>query len=303
MNQYPLVTIISVNYKQTEVTCEMLQSLREITYKNIEIIIVDNGSDEDLEKVLSAKFSDAKLIISKENLGFAGGNNLAVKAAKGKYILFLNNDTIVDRGFLEPIITTMEANSLIGMASPKIIFFNTDETIQYAGSTGINPYTGRGAKIGHLEKDNGQYNDIRPTGLVHGAAMVVPLEVIKKVSLMPDFFFLYYEEHDWCEMIERAGYKIYYIGSSKIYHKESISVGRESALKTYYMIRNRLLFMRRNVHGLPFISSMLFFIFLSIPNNTLKYLVKREFKHLKRFYAGIWWNITTYNIHQNNKLI
>ena len=302
MLDHPLVTIISVNFKQTEVTCEMLASLRQITYKNIEIIIVDNGSGDDFEQVVSGRFPEAKLIISKENLGFAGGNNLAVKVAKGKYLFFLNNDTVVDSGFLEPIISTMEVNPMIGMASPKIIYYGTEETIQYAGSTGIDPYTGRGAKIGHLEKDLGQYNDIRPTGLVHGAAMIVPLEVIKKVGLMPELFFLYYEEHDWCEMIKRAGYQIYYIGTSKIYHKESISVGKESTIKTYFMTRNRLLFMRRNVSGFPFISSLLFFTFLSIPNNTLKYLIKGKLNHLIRFYAGVLWNMTNYHVHVNNKL-
>ena len=299
MIEYPLVSIISVNFKQTKITCDMLASLKVATYKNIEVILVDNGSKEDLYEVVIKHFPNTRIIISEDNLGFAGGNNLGIKVASGKYIMFLNNDTEVDPGFLEPMVEIMEKDPSVGMASPKIIYYDTDNIIQYAGSSGINPYTSRGSKIGHMEKDSSQYNLIEETSLVHGAAMMVPMEVISKVALMSELFFLYYEEHDWCEMIKRAGYRVFYIGKSKIYHKESISVGKESTLKTYYMTRNRLLFIRRNVFGFAFLLSMLFFFLVSVPNNTLKYILKFKFDHLIAFYKGIYWNMTHLNVHQN----
>lgn len=290
MNDYPLVSVISVNYKQTEVTLEFLRSLSQITYKNIEILLVDNGSGQDMADKVRKDFPEVLVIISKENLGFAGGNNLAIEKAKGKYLMFLNNDTEVESDFLEPLVQVMEQDATLGLISPKIIYYDT-KLIQYAGAVGINPYTGRGSKIGHLEADTGQYNDIRNTDLGHGAAMMIPMEVVKKVGMMPDIFFLYYEEHDWCELIKRAGYGVKYVGTSKIYHKESVSVGRESPLKTYYMTRNRLLFMRRNYSGMPLIMSMLFFVFLAIPKNTLKF-ARKSIPLLKSFYRGIFWNMT-----------
>ncbi len=290
MNDYPLVSIISVNYKQTEVTLDFLRSLSQITYKNIEILLVDNGSGQDMADKVLKYFPAVRVIVSKENLGFAGGNNLAIEKAKGKYLMFLNNDTEVESDFLEPLVQTMEEDPNLGLISPKIIYYDT-KLIQYAGAIGINPYTGRGAKVGHLEVDQGQYNDIRYTDLGHGAAMMIPIEVVKKVGMMPDIFFLYYEEHDWCELIKRAGYGVKYVGTSKIYHKESVSVGRESPLKTYYMTRNRLLFMRRNYSGIPLIMSMLFFVFLAIPKNTLKF-ARKSIPLLKSFYKGIFWNMT-----------
>jgi len=302
MDYQPLVSVISVNYKQTEVTAMLLDSLREITYKNIEIIIVDNGSGQNLERFLSLTYPEVKIVLSEDNLGFAGGNNLGIRMAKGKYCLFLNNDTEVAPDFLEPIIQELEQNPNIGIASPKIIYFNSGGLIQYAGSDGIGKLTGRGSKTGHLLKDEGQFSYVKETKLAHGAAMAVPFEVIKKVGMLPELFFLYYEEHDWCEMIKRAGFKVFYIGTSTIFHKESVSVGRQSTLKTYYMARNRLLFMRRNTQGIEFLVSLLFFIFLAIPNNTIKYLIKLQFKHLASFYAGIGWNLSHYNIFTVQKL-
>lgn len=171
------------------------------------------------------------------------------------------------------------------MVSPKIVYFGLNK-IQYAGAIGINPYTGRGSKIGHMEENDGRYFESKFTDLAHGAAMMIPMEVVKKVGMMPDIFFLYYEEHDWCEIIKRAGYKVKYIGNSTIYHKESVSVGKDSPLKIYYMTRNRLLFMRRNYSGITLLISILFFIVFSIPKNTFTYL-RKSWKLLIAFYKGI----------------
>jgi GT2 family glycosyltransferase len=246
----------------------MLKSLQQLTYNNIEVIIVDNASGEDPE-IIKNQYPDITLIRSKENLGFAGGNNLAIRAAKGKYLFFLNNDTEVTPGTIEPLVNHFENNKSAGIASPKIIFYDSDNTIQYAGATAINPWTGRNKGIGSMEKDLGQYDTVYETPLAHGAAMMVPKQVIDEVGLMPELYFLYYEELDWCEMIKRAGYSSYYIGTAAIYHKESMSVGRNSLLKTYYINRNRLLFIRRNFFGWQKWSSIVIFLLIAMPKKFL----------------------------------
>ncbi|MFW6348162.1 MAG: glycosyltransferase family 2 protein [Cyclonatronaceae bacterium] len=149
----------------------------------------------------------------------------------------------------------------------------------------------RGAKIGSFAEDRGQYDKVYDTELGHGAAMMIPMAVIKEVGLMPDIFFLYYEEHDWCEMIKRAGYKVRYVGTSVIYHKESMTVGRNSPIKAYYMVRGRLLFTRRNTKGIKFISSSLFFAFFALPKNALRHLLKGEFTLLKAYLLGVGWHL------------
>lgn len=288
----PLVTIVTINYNQLGLTCELLESLRRVTYPAVEVIVVDNNSMENPTAVISEKFPEVKLIVSRENLGFAGGNNLGIAASHGDYLLFLNNDTEVDPGFLEPLVNFFEKNPQAGAASSKILYFNSGDTIQYAGSSRIDPFTGRSKRIGYLEKDNGQYSTIKETDLAHGAAMMVPRRVINKVGMMPEFFFLYYEEVDWCESIKKAGYRIYVVPGSKVYHKESMSIGKGSTLKTYYMTRNRLLYMRRNTAGISKVTWILFFLFFSLPKNALMFTLKRDIQHAKAFWKGLVWNLT-----------
>ncbi len=287
----PLVSVITVNYNQLQYTLELLSSLQHSEYQNVEVIVVDNGSRENPEAAIRQAYPDVKVIVSRENLGFAGGNNLGVAAATGKYLFFINNDTEVCPDTIRPLVDFFETHPEAGMISPKIIYYNSGELIQYVGSSAINPYTGRNFREGFKEKDNGQFDQTRVTELAHGAAMMVPGTVIDKVGMMQEFFFLYYEELDWCETIKKAGYKIYVVPESKIYHKESMSVGKNSTLKTYYMTRNRLLFMRRHTHGLTKFSWMLFFVVFSIPKNSLKFLLSRELEHLKAFWKGFLWNI------------
>lgn len=287
----PLISIITINYNSTEDTLEFLESVYQTSYQSKEVIVIDNASRENPEQVISLRFPLVTFIRSETNLGFAGGNNLGIKGSRGRYLFFLNNDTLLPKHFFEPIITFMEAHSEAGMASPKILYPD-NKTIQYVGSVGINPYTGRGKRIALLEEDKGQYDRCYETDLAHGAALVVPRVIIDKVGPMPEEFFLYYEEHDWCEQIKRAGYKVFYIGDSKIFHKGSVSIGgSHSSLKVYYLTRNRLLFMRRNFRGIQFYSSLIFFIALTVPKQTLSFLLRGQFKLLNSFYNGMAWNM------------
>ena len=278
---YPTVSIVTINYNQTKLTCELLESLRKVNYPSVEVIVVDNHSKEDPTPVISEKYPEVKLIVSNENLGFAGGNNLGIKASQGAYLLFLNNDTEVQPDFLQPLVDLFESNPEAGAASSMLIYHNSGEVIQYAGSTRIDPFTGRSKRIGWMEKDHGQYNRISETDLAHGAAMMVPRRVIERVGMMPEFFFLYYEEVDWCESIKKAGYKIFVVPTSRVYHKESMSIGKGSTLKTYYMTRNRLLYMRRNTAGLKKLTWILFFLMFSLPKNALMFTVKRDIEHAR----------------------
>lgn len=280
----------------------MLASLQRVTYPNCEVIVVDNASPEQEITPIEEQFPNVQLIRSAENLGFAGGNNLGIAVAKGKYLLFLNNDTEVDPGFLEPLVELFEANPAAGIASPKIVFYGTDNVIQYAGCGGINPWTGRSVTFGLMEKDEGQHNKSFATELIHGAAMMVPMEVIRKVGLMPELYFLYYEELDWCEMIKRAGYQSHYVAEGTVYHKESMSVGQGSVMRTYYMYRNRLLYIRRNSSGVRFWSGMLFFLFVAVPKQALVYGLHFQQKYLHALWRGLKWHLQSHNVHQNHYL-
>ncbi|RSK43086.1 glycosyltransferase family 2 protein [Hymenobacter rigui] len=303
MSTLPLVSIVSVNYNQPAVTCRLLASLRGLTYPNYEILVVDNGSPTADPGPIAAQFPEVQLIRSAQNLGFAGGNNLALPAACGKYILFLNNDTEVEPGLLEPLVQLFETNARAGIASPKIrYYYSANRLIQYAGCRGISPWTGRGRTIGSREADHGQYDASRRTGLAHGAAMMLPRAVIQHVGLMPEQYFLYYEEHDWCQMVQRAGYECHYVGSTTVHHKESVSIGRASVLQTHYMFRNRLLFMRRNLRGGQFWVSVLYFLLLAVPRHTLRFALARQADHLQAMWRGLAWHLRARHVHRNRFL-
>ncbi|MVN76979.1 glycosyltransferase [Hymenobacter sp. HMF4947] len=287
----PLVSVISINYNQAEVTCAMVASLQRITYPNLEIIVVDNASPTDNPDIIAERFPQVTLLKSTKNVGFAGGNNLGIAQAKGEYLLFLNNDTEVAPDFLEPLVQLFQQNPKAGIASPKIIYYGTDDLIQYAGSHGINTWTGRSITIGNLEPDHGQHNHSRPTQLADGAAMLVPRRVVDRVGNMPELYFLYYEELDWCEIIKRAGYSCHYVAEATVYHKESTSVGKASVLKTYYMNRNRLLFIRRNFSGWSRWTSALVFVAAALPKKAVQFSLQREWQHLRALGRGLRWNM------------
>ena len=301
MANLPLISIVTVNFNGLLQTEALLNSLQKISYAPIETFVVDNGSSESLT-TLQAKFPEVVFIFSKENLGFAGGNNLAIEQAKGKYLLLLNNDTEVDATFLEPMVLLMEANEKIGVVSSKLLYFNNSNTLQYAGSTGINKYTGRGFAIGFNELDADKYTKSYQTQLAHGAAMMIRKKTIESIGLMAELFFLYYEEVDFCERVKRAGFEIWYCGASKVFHKESMSVGKESPLQMYYLTRNRLIFMRRNSKGLELLSALLFFVFISYPIGFLRLLLKGELSLLWAFNKGLFWNLFHHGIFENKVL-
>lgn len=289
---FPMVSIIILNFNTLEVTCEFIESTKKLTYPNYEIILVDNASTENPTEIISNNYPDVRLIVNKTNLGFAGGNNVGIKAAKGDFFFIVNNDTEVTPDLLEQLLKPFDSDPKVGIVSPKIRFHSNPEVIQYAGFTEINPFTGRNRLIGLGETDRGQYDKAGPTAYTHGAAMLVKKEVVEAVGLMPDHFFLYYEELDWSAHIRREGFKIHYQPSALIYHKESMSVGKESVLKAYFQNRNRILFMRRNSTALQFFCFMLFFAIIIVPKTVLIYLYNRQFHHLKNFFWAIYWNFS-----------
>jgi GT2 family glycosyltransferase len=290
MKKLPKISIVTVNFNQEEVTCDMLKSLRHITWPNIEVFVVDNASVRDCS-VIKARYPEVKLIKSLVNLGFAGGNNLAINEATGDYILLLNNDTIVTPGFIEPLMDTFERNPDAGIVSPKIVFYYSDNLVQYAGTNPISNITCRGETIGYMQKDNTRFDVEYPTHLSHGACMMFGRAVLDKVGLMDENYFMFYEEYDYCERVRKAGFGIYYNGHSSILHKQSISIGKNSAVKSYYMTRNRLYFSRKNFTGASKLLAVLYNYAIALPKNALQELLKGRVENSVAIVKGSFWNL------------
>lgn len=270
---------------------DLLKSIRSINYPYIEIIVVDNGSSSDPSSILTSEYPEVKVIRSEKNLGFAGGNNLGMDHAKGEFYFLVNNDTELSPDIMTGLLKLFETHPDAGIVSPKFHYFFHPNIIEYAGYEKVNPWNGRNRMIGCKELDIGQHNKLTETNYAHGGGMMISARLVKEIGPMPELYFLYYEEFEWCEQIKKHGYKIYYQYESLIYHKESMTTGKKSTLKTYYLTRNRILFMRRNKNALSNTIFFLYLIFFTIPKNTVSFLAHKEYGQLKAFWSGLWWNI------------
>lgn len=288
------VSIVTVNFNQPQVTEDLLKSLEVVnTYPDLEIIVVDNASKVNPVPNWQRTYKDIKFIRSEVNTGFAGGNNIGIREATGEYLFLINNDTEVTADLIARLVSTMEANAKIGMISPKIHYFDHPGMLQYTGYTPMNYYTARNACIGQFEEDKGQYDSLSGvTGYVHGAAMMIRREALEKAGGMAENYFLYYEELDWCERIRKAGYEIHVNLSALIYHKESVSVGKRTALKEFFMNRNRILFIRKNASGPTFFIFCCYFLATVVPRNLIHYIKNKEFSFIPVFIKAITWHFT-----------
>ncbi|WP_460639842.1 glycosyltransferase family 2 protein [Larkinella harenae] len=288
----PLISLITINYNQTQMTLDFLRSSGTLAYDNYEIIVVDNASREDpTEAIDRLRLRHVRVVRSTTNLGFAGGNNLGMAHARGDYFFIVNNDTEMSPDLLNQLLVPFTLNSAIAVTSPKIKYFHQRDLIQYAGYTPMNMWTMKGHPIGSGHKDDGQFDQPGYTNFAHGCAMMVSRRAVHKVGGFARTFFLYYEELDWSQRIKNAHFLIYYQSTAVIYHKESASVGRDNPLKVYYMTRNRLLYIRRHGTWMQQLVFSLYFLHCVVPKHTASYLRQGRFKHWYAFLRGIGANL------------
>lgn len=287
MNQQPDISIITINYNGLKETCQLIESLQQYPQDcSYELIVVDNGSIQDETSLLHKKYPEVHVIRSEQNVGFSGGNNLGIQAAAGKGIFLLNNDTLVTANDLKYLYERLYSSPVIGAVSPKIKFAFPPQHIQFAGFTPLSKYTLRNRTIGYNETDEGQFDIPKETSYLHGAAMMIKREVIEQVGKMPEIYFLYYEEMDWCTQMSRQGYQLWYEPRCTIFHKESRSTGKDSPLKTYYLTRNRLLYAWRNRQGRTRYISILYQLLMANPKNITMHLLHGRLLQAKAIFDG-----------------
>jgi GT2 family glycosyltransferase len=295
----PRVSIIIVNYNGEQDTIHCLDSLIKINYSNFEIIVVDNGSKHESVKKLSewidsTKFRfenfgglfgslrtnkiPLKLIKLKNNIGFAEGNNRAIrdviKGKRSEYVLLLNNDTVVDKDFLKIMTDVMDDDIKIAAAGAHLL--NLDKSTQSCGID-INWYL---CTFDYHTKN--KLPKIREVDFVSGAAIMLRYELLKE-KLLPNQYFLYFEETAYCTEWKRKGYNIIAVRDSNVYHKESNSTNI-SGVKCYYSTRNRIWFMKRYATRIQYFVFLAFFIFLVLPKVIISHLNKSS--ELKMYLKG-----------------
>ena len=304
---YPKVSIIILNWNGWKDTIECLESLYQINYPNYNVIVVDNGSEDDsIEKIkeytnkkIEKKFFDKKnkaiaiieynekelgtkkslltnknliLIKNPKNYGFVRGNNIAMEFALNNlqpgYVLLLNNDTVVEKKFLDELVVVAENKNNVGFVGPKIYFYNyknknysiNDNIIQHAGAT-QNLWNFKPKHIGYGKKDIGQYNEIKKVDYIHGSCILAKTQTILEVGLLDEDYVSYREENDWCMRGHKKGWKSFYTYKSVIWHKGGGSTNKKNIqpLVLYYMTRNRFLFIKKHANNWQMLSFLIYF--------------------------------------------
>ncbi|RLF37410.1 MAG: hypothetical protein DRM99_00455 [Thermoplasmata archaeon] len=239
-NRNRLVSLIIVNWNGEDVLAECLDSVFSQDYKPIKVIVVDNGSQDNSLKIIK-RYKKIKLIKNFENLGFAEGNNIGIRAAKGDYIFLLNNDTVLKKNCITELINAIEATSEVAFVGPRINYYKTDKI----WSLGVRvEYLSYRHKLMTNELDK-----VTQVPYIVGCAMMCRADVIKSYPLMDPGYFSYYEESDWQARIKKNGYKILVAPGAVVWHKIAQSTGgADSAFSIYYLSRNRGYFIKKNLN-------------------------------------------------------
>lgn len=235
------VSIILVNYNGYNDTVECLESLNHINYIDYEIIIVDNGSTDDYEKLKAlSHYKNVIILNAGENIGFSGGNNLGIQYAmehNADYILLLNNDTLVEPNFLNYMVASSDNGNYV--ITSKILYAKERDKIWYAGGN-FNRKTSRTSAYGINEIDSEKYSKEQEVNFASGCCILVPATILNNVGLMSEEYFLYCEDTDYCLRILNAGFKIIYEPKAQIYHKVNASTIKIAGIQAYYLVRNKL---------------------------------------------------------------
>ncbi len=251
----PLVNVIILTYNQFDFVGECIEAMLKCGYPNLKFFFVDNNSKPDGYKKFYDKYKmlkNANFYRLKKNKGFAGGCNFALGKIKSGYIVFLNDDVIVSKKWLQPIISYMENNPDVGACQPKIKSNRNRKYFDYAGAAGgfMDMYGfpfARGRVFFVCEKDRGQYDSQVDLAWCSGACMVTKYEVVKKVGVLDDIFFIYGEEVDMCWRMNFYGYRLTFIPTSVVYHYGSGTMSKFKYKKIYLHHRNHLLLILKNL--------------------------------------------------------
>jgi GT2 family glycosyltransferase len=240
MKTFPKVFIIILNYNGKNIIGPCLRSVFKNNYPNFEVVVVDNNSQDGSFEEAKMNFSKASFIKSARNLGYAAGNNLGIRFALERmadYVLLLNNDVEVEGDFLLRMVEISERNEKIGIVG-SVIFNQDNRDVWYAGGK-ISWLT---MKTRH-ERVISDDNDFK-TEFITGCSMLVRKEVFKKIGLLDEDFFLYWEDADFSVRTRKAGFEVRVAAKSWVYHHEKSQ--KNLPEKNYWLVISGLLFFRKN---------------------------------------------------------
>jgi GT2 family glycosyltransferase len=280
-----LVSIIIPHWNGIGIITECLDSLQKITYPNLEIIVVDNNSSDESVNHISKNFPEVIIFENERNEGYAGGCNRGSEIAKGEYLLFLNNDTIHQPNWIEPLVSLLKENQQIAAVQPKLLNYYQKNLFDYAGAAGgmmdifVFPFA-RGRIFTEQEIDSNQYDSKKEIFWSSGTAFLVRRTAFEKAGKFDELFFAHMEEIDLCWKFHLLGFNVWSEPSSVIYHKNAVSLPMYTEKKYYLNHRNSLIMLLSN-YSLP-LAIYVFPIRWALDIVAIIYaILKGDWKHIK----------------------
>jgi GT2 family glycosyltransferase len=306
-SSYPNFQVICIDNYSTDESIEKIEDWAsaklavksdfvafDTSRRPIQVVIYDRetaecGGDPRKEAIIGPiNHERGRLILIKSggNLGYAGGNNVGIRyvleRGDGAYVWILNNDTVVERNALDEMVETVKCDRSIGMAGSKIFYYKKPNILQTAGGCRLRPWSGNAVPIGHDREDNGQWDKPGEVDYISGASLLVKTEVIERIGLMDERFFLYWEDVDWGLRARRKKYRLLYCPESRVWHKDGGTSGGMNPVTDYYWTRNGLFFTRKFYPMLLPLIPFAYFI-----KYTLVRMLRRQPLNLTPFARGL----------------
>ncbi len=253
-----MISVITVNYKTADYLCIMLESLFKNNKGNFEVFVVNNDTEDNLDLLVS-KYSKVKFINTEKNLGFAGACNIAIKKAKGDYVLLVNPDIVFIDDAINQIEIKMNENLSVGVGG--VSLKNIDGSQQkcvWRFPTPLNQLLLL-LKIHHIKKnirpisrwrfDDFDYTKTQSVDQVMGAFFCIRRTILEEVGLLDDKYFIWYEEVDFCKRVKNAGYEIKYFSDISALHKKGSSFDRVGTLTKQNILRKSIRRYIKKHHG------------------------------------------------------
>lgn len=265
------VSVIIPNWNGYELLKDCLPSLKKQTFTDFEVVVVDNGSTDKSVSYIKNKFPEIKLIELSNNTGFAPAVNLGIKICVGDYMILLNNDTRVDKKFIEYLVKTADKYPDVGLVAAKMLNFYNPKIIDSAGD--YIDVVGHANNIGMGQIDNIDFNKPGYTFLVTGGGSLIKRQVFETIGFLDNYYFAYMEDVDFGLRAQIAGLKAYYEPKAIVYHKHKATSSRIKPFAEYLQYRNMTATIIKDFPNSVIAANLLKIILVNI--NTLFFFVKR----------------------------
>lgn len=282
------ITGIVINWNLKFETAKCLRSIQELETP-CNILVVDNGSNDNSAEYFTRHFPDVELILQPQNIGFGAACNQAIKEAlknpKCNYVFLINNDAVLHPAALTKMIDVAQNHPESGIFGPKIYYADEKNKIWYAGAR-RRQYVLAATDTGQGQVDRGQFDAIRAVDYIFGTAMLIRRKVFEKIGFFDESFFLYLEDLDFCLRAQQAGIKLMFAPHAKVWHQVSASTLHNEALRRYHLVKSTMLFLGKHTSILTSVPVFLYWALVTL-RTLITDLIQGDFYNIEYHLLGL----------------